>query len=122
MPKWFKILFFLRNYIVGFVGLKTGKIDINYELPKKHNIKQGQSLGDFLIVIKEENHLIAELRDKHLDFRFSINISFKEGKANVLLKTIVKINNFFGRLYFFIIKPFHRLIVTNILKKLFNEI
>ena len=81
-----------------------------------------QFIGDFFIVLKLKNHLIAELKDKHLDFRFSILIKEKEGITRVSLRTIVKLNNFFGRIYFFLIKPFHRLIIHNILKRLSNEL
>ena len=83
---------------------------------------QAQSLGDFVIILKEKNHIITELKDRHLDFRFSIMIRGNEGKTKVFLSTIVKINNFLGRVYFFLIKPFHRFIVPNILKRLSKKI
>ena len=60
----------LRNAIVSIFGLKTGQIENVYENLDKLNFKQNQSIGDFFIILKEENHLIAELKDKHLDSRF----------------------------------------------------
>jgi len=122
LPEWFKILLILRNYFAKFLGLKTGKIDKTNKFSKKLNLKQGQSLGDFLILLKEKHHFITELKDRHLDFRFSIMISKKEGGTIILFSTIVKLNNFFGRIYFLMIKPFHRLIVPKILKRLSKEI
>jgi len=112
----------LRNEIVSIFGLKTGKIGNVYENLENLNFKQDQSIGDFFIILKEKNHLIAELKDKHLDFRFSILIRQVDSKTKVSLTTIVKINNIFGKLYFFLITPFHRLIIPNILKKLSYEI
>ena len=120
LPKWFKILINSRNAIARIIGLKTGRIEKIYENSVRLNIKQDQSIGDFFIILKEKNHLITELNDKHLDFRFSILIRKKGDITRVSFSTIVKLKNFFGRIYFFLIKPFHRLIIPNILKRLSN--
>ena len=68
------ILLNLRNTIASIFGLKTGKIKNVYENLAKLNFKQDQSIRDFFIFLKGKNHLIAELKDKHLDSRFSILI------------------------------------------------
>ena len=122
LPKWFTFLLNLRNAIVSIFGLKTGKIENVYENLDKLNFKQNQSIGNFFIILKEKNHFIAELKDKHLDFRFSILNRQEDDITKVSLTTIVKINNIFGKVYFFLITPFHRLIIPNILKRLGGEI
>ena len=122
IPKWFKLLLNLRNVIARTFGLKTGKIEDIYKNSVKLIFKQDQMVGDIFIFFKDKNHLIAQLKDKHLDFRFSIFIWQKEGITKVSLSTIVKINNIFGWIYFFLIKPFHRLIIPNFLKGLSSEI
>ena len=122
LPKWFKILLNSRNTIARIIGLKTGRIERIFENSSRLNIKQDQLIGDFFILLKGKKHLITELNDKHLDFRFSILISENEGITKVSLSTIVKLNNFFGKIYFFLVKPFHRLIIPNILKRLSNEL
>ena len=122
IPKWFKFLLNLRKAIASIFGLKTGKIENVYDNPEKLNSKQNQSSGDFFIFLKGKNHLITELKDKHLDFRFSILIRQEDGITKVSLSTIAKINNIFGKVYFFLIRPFHRLIIPNILKRLSGEI
>ena len=122
IPKWFKFLLNLRNAIASIFGLKTGKIANVYENLEKLNLKKDQSIRDLFIFLKEKNHLIAELKDKHLDFRFSILIRQEDGITKVSLSTIVKINNIFGKVYFFLITPFHRLIIPHILKRLSGEI
>ena len=122
IPKWFKYILNLRNAIVNVFGLKTGKIENIYEYTENLNFKQNQSIGVVFIFLKEKNHLIAELRDKHLDLRFSISIKHEENTTKLSLSTIVKFNNIFGKIYFFLIRPFHRLIIPNILKKLSSEI
>ena len=85
IPKWFKFLLNLRNAIASIFGLKTGKIGNVYENLEKLNFKQYQSIGDFFIFLKGKNHLITELKDKHLDFRFSIFIRQEDGITNVSL-------------------------------------
>jgi len=122
IPKWVTFLLNLRNVIVSIFGLKTGKIENVSENLEKLNFKQDQSIGSFFIILKEKNHFIAELKDKHLDFRFSILIRKEDGITKLSLTTIVKINNIFGKVYFFLITPFHRLIIPNILKRLSGEI
>ena len=122
IPKWFDLLLNLRNVIARIFGLKTGKIGNIYKKSEKLFLKQDQMIGDIFIFFKDKNHLIVELNDKHLDFRFSIFIWQKEGITKVSLSTIVKINNIFGWIYFFLIKPFHRLIIPNFLKGLSSEI
>ena len=122
IPNWIKFLLYLRNKIVNIFGLKTGKFEKIYENKDILNLKQDQYIGDIFILLKENNHLISELKDKHLDFRFSISIMQEDGITKLSLSTIVKFNNIFGKLYFFLITPFHRLIIPNILKKLSCEI
>ena len=122
IPTWFKFLLNLRNAIANIFGLKTGESGNIFNNPETINLKHNQYIGDIFIFLKDKYHLIIELKDKHLDFRFSILISQEQCLTKIYLTTIVKINNFFGKLYFFLITPFHRLIIKNILKKLGNEI
>ncbi len=121
LPNWVKFLLYLRNKIASIFGLKTGKIGDFYDNSEKLNFKQGQSIGDLSVILKEKYHLITELKDKHLDFRVSILIR-EEGTTKVFFSTIVKFNNIFGKMYFFLITPFHRLIIPNTLKRLCIEI
>lgn len=118
LPNWVKFLLYLRNKIASIFGLKTGKIRDFYDNPEKLNFKQGQSIGDLSVILKEKYHLIAELKDKHLDFRVSILIREEEDTTKVFFSTIVKFNNIFGKMYFFLIAPFHRLIIPSTLKRL----
>ena len=122
LPKWFMFLLNLRNAIASILGLKTGKIEDIYDNLGNLDFKQDQSIGEIFIILKENNLLITELKDKHLDFRFSILIREEEGITKVSLRTIVKLNNILGKIYFFLITPFHRLIILNILKRLSAEI
>ena len=98
----------LRNKIMSIFGAKTV---IN---ETKGDFAVGNSVGLFKIYYIDEKEIISGLKDSHLDFC----ISFYKIDNKVLLSTLVKYNNTFGRVYMNIIKPFHKLIVKNMLKSL----
>lgn len=125
-PKWVEKLFALRNRLVGIFGLKTpGKpADKQMELDNfKFNI--GERLGLFQVFDKNDHELILGEDDKHLNFRISLYVTksteAKSGKE-VIITTTVIFNNWFGRLYFLPVKPFHKFIVPSMLKRMINEI
>jgi len=80
----------------------------------KGDFSVGNSVGLFKIYYIDEKEIISGLKDSHLDFC----ISFYKIDNKILLSTLVKYNNTFGRVYMNIIKPFHKLIVKNMLKNL----
>ncbi|HJV20387.1 MAG TPA: DUF2867 domain-containing protein, partial [Sediminibacterium sp.] len=63
--------------------------------------------------------------DKHLNFRVSLLINrqsdYCENKK-IIISTTVKFNNWFGRLYFLLVRPFHKLIVPIMLKGIIKNI
>jgi len=102
MPKWALLLFKLRNRIVGIFGLKT---DRNTEKPDTF----------FTLIEKKENEIVMGEVDKHLDFKVSI---LKNNAENTIsLTTIVHFNNIWGNIYFFPVKPFHKIILKAMLKR-----
>jgi len=125
-PKWTAQLFELRNKIVSIFGLKTSNGANNREeLLDNFNCEQGEKLGLFTVYYKDENEVILGEDDKHLNFRISLlkeNQLNDESKKYLTLSTTVKFNNWFGKLYFFPVKPFHKLIVPRMLKGIINQI
>ena len=102
LPRWVVLLLKLRNSIGGFVGLKTT------------DKKIGE--GDFFTLIeKNENEVVAGETDKHLDFRTSVMKDTAE--STITLITIVHFNNVWGRIYFFPVKPLHKILIRTLLKK-----
>ena len=88
-PKWGLWLLKVRDLIVKPLGLKTNKTFID---------------------------LIIE--DKHLTFYISIYCSKNYNKRqSVSLTTIVKYNNLLGKIYFYIIWIFHRIVVKYLFKR-----
>jgi len=102
MPKWASILFKLRNRIVGVFGLKTDK--------------NSEKTDTFFTIIKNtENEIVMGEVDKHLNFKLSI---LKNNIENTIsLITIVHFNNIWGNIYFFPVKPFHKIILKTMLKR-----
>lgn len=119
-PKWIDKLFSLRNKIVKFFGLKTsGKVTNREEQLKNFKCEPGEQLGLFRVYHKTEKEVILGEDDKHLNFRVSLFL--QANTDNTLSRTLViistvKFNNWFGRLYFLPVKPFHKRIVPAMLK------
>ncbi|WP_062060853.1 DUF2867 domain-containing protein [Aquimarina longa] len=110
-PTWVSYLFRIRNFIVSFIGLKTG-------IPKDYNtnFKLGGYIGFFSIYTILENEIILGANDKHLNFRVSI-FNSEESKYNIKVATLVEYKNLFGKVYMTIITPFHRIIVKRMVQQ-----
>lgn len=122
-PKWADALMAFRNKIVALFGLKTAAPKTpNLSNPEDIKIEVGQQLGIFKVYEKMDQELLMGDDDKHLNFRVSILLNRQEGISTVSITTAVKYNNSWGKLYFFFVKPFHRLIVRSVLKQLVNKI
>lgn len=100
-PKWIELLLKLRNTIVKPLGLDT------------------KSRFTDMISAQNSNEIIFGMPDKHLDFHVSLFCGdHKDGKQELSITTIVKYNNWFGKVYFFFIRPFHGIIISSILKSI----
>ena len=102
MPHWVIILLKLRNSIVGIFGLKTEK-------------DASTRKTFFTLIENREDEIVMGEDDKHLNFRASI---LKDKSENTIsLTTIVHYNNAWGKIYFFPVKPFHKIIMVTLLKR-----
>jgi hypothetical protein len=103
ITSWIEYLLRIRNFIVKPFGL--------YTPPQKKQEKERK------LPFKEFGHhgpeLIMGETDKHLDFWVSV---LKEPEC-IVVTTVVKFHHVFGRLYFLPVKPFHKLIVRQLLKR-----
>lgn len=118
VPKWIISLMQLRNILVKTFGLKTGdKNDIKLE----PYYPIGSKAVYFTVINRNENEIVMAENDKHLNFRTSVMLEKTAVNNIVYLSTIVKFNNSFGKLYFLLIKPFHRIIVKSLLKTNLHE-
>ncbi len=123
-PKWVGKLFSFRNKLVSVFGLKTsGKFQDRKEQLANFKCELGEQLGLFKVFNKTENEVVLGEDDKHLNFRISLHLSPNsndENKKNLTITTTVVFNNWFGRLYFLLVRPFHKLIVPTMLRSIVN--
>ena len=99
-PKPVAWLFKLRNAIVKPLGLKGGDGFRN------------------LISERSDEEIILSKNDKHLCFWVGIYCSLPEnGWQEASVTTVVKYNNFLGRIYFIGIWAFHKLLVKSLFRK-----
>ncbi|HZK03765.1 MAG TPA: DUF2867 domain-containing protein [Bacteroidaceae bacterium] len=117
-PKWVDNLMKLRNIIVKVFRLKTGGKNDNLIEP---HYSVGNKVGYFTVLDRNKNEIIMAENDKHLNFRTSVMVEKDAACSTIYLSTIVQFNNFFGRLYFLPVKPFHRIIIKLLLKQYANE-
>ena len=119
-PKWIELLFSLRNAIAGLFGLK-GKEDYA-GLALKNCLRNGECSGMFSIAGKSPDETVLCLDDKHLKAYMSVHIKeLGNNNALITLGTVVHFHYWLGRAYFFVIRPFHGLIVRGMLKHSLKE-
>ncbi len=125
-PKWIDKLFAFRNKLAGLFGLKTsGKIKDRQKILDNFKGEKGEQIGLFKVFDKTSDEIILGENDKHLNFRVSLFIDKQnesETDKKLIISTTVKFNNWFGRLYFLPVRPFHKLIVPTILKGIIKDI
>ncbi len=117
-PRWIDQLFILRNKLVKMIGLKSDMADITKINPP---YTVGQRFGFFHLYHISDNEAVLGEDDKHLDFRLSFYLQQKD-KSELAVSTVVKLNNRIGRVYFFVVKRIHRLIVPVMVKRMAENI
>jgi uncharacterized protein DUF2867 len=112
---WVSSLLAVRDALVGTLGLKTAE-----QLTSLGAESKSGRLGIFKIYETSPSEVILGEDDKHLDFRLSVLCSNQlslGGKRHLTLSTVVHCHNLLGRLYIFVIAPFHRLVVQSSLRR-----
>lgn len=103
-PWWVDVLMRLRNVLVKPFGLKNDGFERHLS-----DMVQGES----------DREIIIGMDDKHLAFYVSLWCSPEENNSQTVgVTTIVKYNNRLGRVYFFFVRPFHKLIIRNLLNNI----
>lgn len=106
-PAWVNGLLRIRNAVVAPLRLKAGHLEIN--TPAK-------TVGIFPLLHRSDQQMILGLDDRHLDFRLRVDVAeLGHGAQTVTATTVVKTHNLLGRVYLWIILPFHRVIVKTML-------
>lgn len=110
-PGWIGASMRLRDSIVGVFGLKRG-IDAPPAVAEGKRMEPGDFVGFFHVLERNDHEILAGEDDRHLDFR----VSFLYEGGSLVVTTVVKFHNAFGRAYFVPVAPFHRRIVPAMLR------
>ncbi len=120
-PQWVDSLFKLRDILVKPFGIQGGNEGSRQELEKC--IRAGGTYKFMSIAAKSDEETILYANDKHLAMYLSIKIEeLNESDKQVTVSTLVKFHNLLGRAYFFIIYPFHCIIVKTMLKSVLKKL
>jgi hypothetical protein len=118
-PRWADSLMRLRNALARLVGLDTGGYKRDTYISDYYHV--GSRAVYFTVIDRNDNEILMAENDKHLDFRISVLMNRQSSDITIFLTTLVKFNNSLGRIYFLLVKPFHRIIIFSLLKRLIKE-
>jgi hypothetical protein len=112
-----------REAIGRQLGLKTAK-------DKKGTLKEielfngqvGDKIALFEVWKKTEKEILTGKRDKHLDFVLSFHLENIDTEYTLKLLTAVQLNSRLGKVYFFMVKPIHKLLMPILVKRLCNQL
>lgn len=107
-PKWLKVLLSIRNNLMAPFGLKAGK---------ETDDQPSNSIGFFPVLEESDQRIVVGLDDRHLDFRIIVELATAEVTTKVLMTTVIRRHNLFGKTYLAIVSPFHKLIVPRVLSQ-----
>jgi hypothetical protein len=119
-PKWIEMLMKIRKILVRPFNLKTG-VNPHYQSDYQPDLKKGFTLSAFEVLDCTNQEILLEIKDRHLDAYISVLLLQIHKRYEVTLSTKVKYNNRLGRIYFFIIKPFHMIVVSAMLQNMIHK-
>lgn len=123
-PRWMRGLMELRGKIATRFGLMHD-FDKGKPLTPASSLAEfstpGVRAGGFTVQSVLANEFIVGDNDRHLDFRISVLRHQQNGKTFITVATAVEIHNFLGRVYMFVVKPFHRFIAPFMLRRAFRQ-
>ena len=108
------------------------KVILNYRQKSKEEIEKSESrfndldftpgnkVANFIVNEKNDREIVFGRNDKHLSFRTSLFFLHLKNSSQrqkyLILSTVVQINNWLGKAYFFPVKPFHQEMAPYILE------
>ena len=107
-PMWLKVLLIVRNRIASWCGLDAPRALEIINVEMKSGYAVGEKIGVWPIFALTETELIAGRDNKHLDFRLSVLKETDRESSSVVVSTVCKVHNRFGKIYLFFIVPFHK--------------
>jgi hypothetical protein len=114
-PLWMKLLLIVRNKVATLAGLDAPTASEILHVEIKHRYVVGEKIGVWPIFSLSENEVVTGRNNKHMDFRLSV-LKVPDGDGtSVVVSTICTVHNLAGKLYLFLVIPFHRYGVRNLM-------
>ena len=106
-PRWVDVLLGLRDLLVRPFGLRTGR-----DLRKEGSVLR---IGLFTLLAQGPDAVLLGEDDRHLNARVLVAVEPLTAGTRVTLATYVHFNNWLGRAYFAVARPFHCVVVPAML-------
>ncbi|MFW5656138.1 MAG: DUF2867 domain-containing protein [Bacteroidota bacterium] len=120
-PRWVRFLFALRGILAKFLGLNhSDEVSTLNNLNKSSPAREGEMLSFFEVKQNQPSEMVLFAADSHLDAGLSFLLQHNDQKTVLYATTVVRFHKKRGRVYFFLIKPFHKLIMRQQLKAIQN--
>lgn len=118
LPAYMVVLIRFREFLAHQLRLKTanGKNQVREEIKKFKGVP-GESIGLFKVLECTKTTIVTGQNDRHLDFRLVFSLT-KNDAYHLTLSTEVNTHNGLGFLYFSLVKPFHRLLMPIVAKRM----
>ncbi|MBA3537162.1 MAG: DUF2867 domain-containing protein [Tatlockia sp.] len=105
----------------GLGGILAGIVVMIACCTQWYIIKTDAKLDIFTIKSFSENEMILTLNDRYLNIKMSILKRKHTDETEVIVSTVVNFNNKLGKVYMFIISPFHRLVMMRLMNNILNK-
>jgi len=116
-PAWLKFLYGVRWFFVRLLGMKQGGVPRGPKMrPENVSFAAGEPATFFTVQMAEEDHYwFAAAAESHLTAHLGVvQESSLLNRFHVL--TIVHYNRWTGPVYFNVIRPFHHLVIRQMMK------
>lgn len=122
-PRWIDRLMGIRNFVMGYFGLKNlgGLSQINPD-KKSSDYFAGDRVGIFTLISKTEEEVLLGDNDNHLKVVVSVHkgVELSGAQPVVTVTTVVHVKNWLGKLYMLPVAPAHRVIARTMVKAVGN--
>jgi hypothetical protein len=116
-PRWADGLLTVRDRIVSLFGLKAvGHLSRGSAGRPLHEPAVGDALSIFRVMSVTDSELILGIDDTHLDVRISFLKRLSDLPATYVVSSWVRTHNALGRFYMLPVAPFHRLLVSTMMR------
>jgi len=119
-PAWVRGLMSLRGFIALRLGLAHPFNGQPLAHAQKPQLQPGVRTGPFTVQSLKSDCVIVGDDDTHLSFRISVLKTERDGQWFITVSTGVEIHNRLGKIYMFVVKPFHRFLARFMVRQALN--